>query len=95
MTTATEQAQQGFEESDLEDLEIKIALEDWQKAKEVKAEAEEVFKNAEKMMQATIGAKNLEDGTYRVGAFLVVIATVARHQRVKPRLDVSKKKKSK
>ena len=86
MTTAAEQVQASFDEMPLQDGAIEISLEAWQQAQAGLEAAREDLRNAEKMMQALVSQKDLDEGMYRCGRFVVTISNVSAHQRVRAKL---------
>lgn len=93
MTTATQEPQLAMDEEPLEDPSILEALESWQQADEALEAAKEGVRNAEKSLQSLVSRKELDEGTYRSGRFVVRISNVASHQRVRPKLAKTSSKK--
>jgi hypothetical protein len=83
MAVAAVGPQAEFDEEPLEDAEIEQALEEWQRSKEDVETTKAFAKSAEKIAQGLIGEKDLDEGTYRCGRFIVKIADVPAHQRVR------------
>lgn len=86
-TTPTDQPQMGLDgEEPLNDPEINAALEKWYRAEAGLTAARDEERDAMKMLQAIVSQKELDDGTYRAGRFVVTISNVSAHQRVRPKL---------
>lgn len=80
--TTTENPQTSFEEEPLTDAAIVDAIEHVQKAKADIGSARDDLKDADKVLQALVSQKELPDGTYRAGVWVVKVSHVAAHKRL-------------
>lgn len=83
-TEVTDKPQRSFDEDgEITDPAIIGAAEAYQDATEGVADSKETAKNALKNLQALVGQKEVEEGPHRVGRFIMNVARVAAHSRVR------------
>ena len=73
MVGTQERAQTAFDEAPLEDPSLEATLKAWQEAKDELKPYRLAFAAVNKTAKELIKQKELEDGTYRCGAFVVSI----------------------
>lgn len=71
-----QQAQIGLEDEPLADEVLEKALEDWQACKERKKGPVKAFNAINTTVKALIERKELSDGTYRCGPFVIKISPI-------------------
>ena len=68
-----QQAQIGFDEERLDDATLLASLEDWQEAKDELKPYRLAFREINRTTKALIDQKELADGTYRCGRFIITL----------------------
>lgn len=86
MAEANQDPQISMDEIPLEDKAILDAIRSYTQAFEGLTDAKDVLKDRYQMMQGLVGKRDLDEGTYRVGEYVLKISNVAAHQRLRPKL---------
>lgn len=81
-----ERAQMALEEKELDDPALEAALGMWMDARAGIEDAREAFKNKDDRLGAMVGDREMIEGTYRFGRYVMTVSDVAAHQRIKVKL---------
>jgi hypothetical protein len=90
MAEPAQDPQMSIGEIPLEDQEILDAIREWLMAKDRVTAAQDTLKDRYQVMQGIVGERDLDEGTYRIGECVLMISTVAAHQRLRPKLAKTK-----
>lgn len=89
-TEVKDEPQSSFEDAPVEDMNVEVAINRYVSTKDSIEDAKEAFRNAEKVLQGVVGEKDLIDGKYRFGPYVLTVSHVAAHARLRVKKAKSK-----
>ena len=90
MTSATADSQVAFDTVNLTDPELERAVEAWEGSKENLDDAKEKVKDNYQIVQGLIGNRELGEGSFKVGRWVLKLSYVSAHHRVRSKLAKTK-----
>lgn len=86
MTTATADTQTAFDTVTINDPELERAVDAWEAAKNEAVDIKEKVKDKYQMVQSLLGDRELGEGSFRVGRWVLKLSYVSAHHRVRSKV---------
>ena len=90
MTTATADNQVAFDTVNLSDPELERAVDAWEASKNDLEDVKEKVKDNYQIVQGLIGKRELGEGSFKVGRWVLKLSYVSAHHRVRSKLAKTK-----